>query len=91
MVTPIAWLRQRRKALDLTQDELGQRVGCTGDTIRKIEADARRPSKAIAERLATCLAMGMDERAVFLRLCMRRGLRAAYRKGRCVTGSSIGV
>jgi tetratricopeptide (TPR) repeat protein len=32
-----AWVRRRRKALDLTQDELALRVGCALDTIRKLE------------------------------------------------------
>src|SRR5687768_12242117 len=44
------WLQRRRKALDLTQEELAQRVACAAETIRKIEADVRRPSRQIAER-----------------------------------------
>src|SRR5215208_3118696 len=46
------WIRRRRKALDLTQDELARQVGCALSTIRKIEADERRPSRQVAERLA---------------------------------------
>ena len=46
------WLKQRRKALDLTQHDLAQRVGCSAETIRKIEADRLRPSRQIAELLA---------------------------------------
>ena len=38
------WVRRRRRALDLTQTELAQRVGCARTTIEKIEMDARRPS-----------------------------------------------
>ena len=34
------WLQRRRKALDLTQEELAQRVGCAAETIRKIEVSA---------------------------------------------------
>ena len=60
------WLRRRRKALDLTQDELAQRVGCAVGTISKIEADERRPSQQLAERLADCLRSAADERAAFL-------------------------
>src|SRR3954470_8637570 len=41
------WLRQRRKALDLTQEDLAQLVGCSAETIRKYEADKRRPSKQL--------------------------------------------
>jgi predicted ATPase/DNA-binding XRE family transcriptional regulator len=61
------WLRRRRKALDLTQDELAQRTGWSLGTIKKIESDQRRPSKQLTERLADLLEMGADERAVFLK------------------------
>ena len=60
------WLKRRRKALDLTQEALGQRVSCSGFTIRKIEADERRPSRPLAERLAAALAIADDERQDFL-------------------------
>jgi tetratricopeptide (TPR) repeat protein/transcriptional regulator with XRE-family HTH domain len=60
------WLRRRRKALDLTQEALAQRVCCSGFTIRKIEADERRPSRRLAERLAAKLAIPEEERRDFL-------------------------
>ncbi|MGE5241488.1 MAG: ATP-binding protein [Bacteroidota bacterium] len=60
------WLRRRRKALDLTQEVLAQRVCCSGFTIRKIEADERRPSRRLAERLAATLAIPEEERRDFL-------------------------
>src|SRR5262245_9581974 len=60
------WLSARRHLLDLTQDELARRVGCSIVTIRKLEADERRPSKQIAERLATSLSIPEAERAAFL-------------------------
>jgi tetratricopeptide (TPR) repeat protein/transcriptional regulator with XRE-family HTH domain len=60
------WLRRRRKALDLTQEALAQRVYCSGFTIRKIEADERRPSRRLAERLAESLAIPETERRDFL-------------------------
>jgi len=60
------WLRRRRKALDLTQEALAQRVSCSGFTIRKIEADERRPSRHLADRLAVALAIADDERPDFL-------------------------
>ncbi len=60
------WLRRRRKALDLTQEALADAVSCTRFTIRKIEADERRPSRGLAERLAARLAVPMEERAAFL-------------------------
>jgi len=67
------WVRRRRKALDLTQGDLARRVGCAEVTIQKIEADARRPSRQIAERLAEQLAIPADERAAFLQ-CARAEL-----------------
>src|SRR5215472_13780343 len=60
------WLRHRRKALDLTQGDLADQVGCSAVTIRKIEADERRASKQIAERLADVLAISLEDRGEFI-------------------------
>src|SRR5579859_3935764 len=65
------WLRQRRKALDLTQFDLADQVGCSVVTIRKIEADERRPSKQITERLTDVLAISLEERAEFVAFARR--------------------
>ena len=46
------WLQRRRKALDMTQADLGNRVGYATVTIHKIETDQLRPSRAMAHRLA---------------------------------------
>ena len=46
------WLRRRRRGLDWTQRQLGERVGYSEHTIRKIEADELRPSREMAEALA---------------------------------------
>lgn len=62
-----AWIQRRRKALDLTQAELAEQVGCALGTIRKIETDERRPSKQIAARLAEQLQLAPEERALFLK------------------------
>ena len=56
-----AWIQRRRKALDLTQAELAERVGCALGTIRKIETDERRPSKQIAARLSDQLKLAPEE------------------------------
>ena len=61
------FVRQRRRELDLTQEELARRVGCAAITIRKIEGDDARPSVQIAERLAMALAIPLDDRAEFVR------------------------
>jgi len=68
------WLRRRRRALDLTQDALAKRVSCSGFSIRKIEADERRPSRRLAERLAAALAIPDEEQRDFLDLA--RAVRA---------------
>src|SRR5262245_43099608 len=61
------WLRRRRKALDLTQAALADQAGCVPGTIKSIEADARRPSRQLAERLADVLELRPEERAAFLK------------------------
>ncbi|MDQ3930537.1 MAG: helix-turn-helix domain-containing protein, partial [Chloroflexota bacterium] len=60
------WLRERRKALDLTQLELADRVGCSDSAIRLIEAGQRRPSRQIAALLAEHLGVPPQERDRFL-------------------------
>jgi predicted ATPase/transcriptional regulator with XRE-family HTH domain len=60
------WLRRRRKVLDLTQAALADQVGCTSSMIKRIEADERRPSLQLAERLADTLVLASEERAEFI-------------------------
>lgn len=61
------WLKRKRKALDLTQAELASQVFCSAATIRKMEADERRPSKAIIERLVEIFHIQSNERTAFIR------------------------
>jgi transcriptional regulator with XRE-family HTH domain len=49
------WLKARRRAVDLTQEELAKRVYCAEITIRKIEADQLRPSRELAELIVHAL------------------------------------
>jgi len=67
------WLRRRRKALDLTQQQLADRAGCAVSTLVKIENETRRPSREMAERLADVLEIPISERAVFLNAARRHG------------------
>src|SRR5450432_3076554 len=60
------WLRQRRLELDLTREDFARRVGCSTITLRKLEAEERRPSRQMAERLAEVLNVAPDDRASFL-------------------------
>jgi len=62
------WVKRRRKALDLTQQELAQRVGCSLATIVKIESEERRPSRQISQLLAEHLEIPLDQRALFMKI-----------------------
>jgi predicted ATPase/class 3 adenylate cyclase len=84
-----AWLRQRRRALDLTQAELAQRVGCVPGTIKSIEAETRRPSKQLAGRLADALELRSEERALFLKVA-RSELNADQLASRTTVGRAAG-
>lgn len=70
------WLRRKRKALDLTQAQFAERVGCSKAAIRKFEAGERYPSQAMAERLAEILAIPLQERLAFRQFARGRGARA---------------
>ncbi|KAA0263588.1 MAG: helix-turn-helix domain-containing protein, partial [Chloroflexi bacterium] len=67
------WIKARRKQLDLTQEALAERIGCSLSAIRKIEKDERRPSKQIAELLATHLEVPPEERTLFLKIARGEG------------------
>ncbi|HEX6268727.1 MAG TPA: tetratricopeptide repeat protein [Anaerolineales bacterium] len=62
------WLKRRRKTLDLTQEELAERAGCSIFALRKIESGERRPSKQLAGLLAAALEITEQERATFIRV-----------------------
>ena len=68
-----AWIRHRRKTLDLTQPELAERLHCSVNTIKKLETDARRPSKQLAELLAAQLHIPEEHQLLFIDCA--RGLR----------------
>ena len=71
------WLRRRRKALDLTQETLAQKVSCSQAAIKKIEADERRPSIGLAQRLADQLGVPVAERDAFLHAARQLGAGAS--------------
>jgi predicted ATPase/transcriptional regulator with XRE-family HTH domain len=62
------WVRRRRKALDLTRQDLAGQLGCSTSLIFKIEADERRPSRQMAELLARHLEIPQDQRPLFLKI-----------------------
>jgi predicted ATPase/transcriptional regulator with XRE-family HTH domain len=61
------WVKRRRKALDLTQQELAKQIGCSPSLIFKIESDERRPSRQMAELLAEKLDVPAEQRPLFLK------------------------
>ncbi|HEU5103456.1 MAG TPA: tetratricopeptide repeat protein [Roseiflexaceae bacterium] len=60
------WLKRRRTERGLTQEELGERVGYAGQTIRKIEGGQRRPSLQLALKLAQALQLSPEEQAAWM-------------------------
>ena len=42
------WLTQRREARNLTQEELADRIGCSSETIHKIEAGWRGSTSTVS-------------------------------------------
>jgi predicted ATPase/transcriptional regulator with XRE-family HTH domain len=83
------WIRRRRRALDLSQAELADRVGCAPITLRKIEADERRPSTLMAERLAQELGVDADRVEAFI--AAARADRATSTLGSPVDRGSLGA
>jgi len=62
------WLRERRKALRLTQTQLAERAGISASAVEKLEGSQRQPSQQVAETLADALQIAPKERARFLRV-----------------------
>jgi len=66
------WLRQHRRALDLTQKALANQVGCAEITVRRMEADEYKPSSELALVLLEKLGIPELERPQWVRFA--RGL-----------------
>jgi predicted ATPase/DNA-binding XRE family transcriptional regulator len=56
------WLRQKRRALDLTQKAFADQIGCAEITVRRMEADEYKPSKELALVLFEKLGISEPER-----------------------------
>ncbi len=75
------WLKRRRRALDLTQSALAACAACSVVTIRKFEADERRPSRQLAELLADCLRIPAADRERFIRFARQPEMAAVATGG----------
>jgi predicted ATPase/DNA-binding XRE family transcriptional regulator len=62
------WLQQQRRQRRLTRKEFAKRVGCSVSALQKIEYGERRPSAQIAELMANCLDVPLEERSIFVRV-----------------------
>lgn len=60
-----AWVRQRRRALDLTQAELAGTIGYSTITVRRVESGERRPSRELIDSLAAGLRVPGDQLDAF--------------------------
>ena len=67
-----SWLRHQRRALDLTQKALADKVGCAEITVRRMEADEYKPSNELALVLFEKLGIPEPERPQWVRFA--RGL-----------------
>ena len=65
------WIKRRRKALDMTQQELARQMGCSVSALFKIESDERRPSRQMSELLIKYLEIPLDQQALFLKVARK--------------------
>jgi len=68
------WLKRRRKAEGLTQEQLARQVSCSTITLRKIEAEERRPSEQIVRQLAEMFGITQRNKRIFSVLRLGRGI-----------------
>lgn len=66
------WLKQQRRALDLTQAAFAAQVACSTSTVKRMESGALAPSRQLAELIAQALGVPAEQRAAFVRFA--RGL-----------------
>lgn len=73
------WLKQRRRMHDLSQQRLAEQLGCAPSTLQKIEQGARRPSRDMAARILSVLAVPAAEHGPLLQLA-RSSAQIAHRQ-----------
>ncbi|HSM70210.1 MAG TPA: helix-turn-helix domain-containing protein [Anaerolineales bacterium] len=83
------WIRRRRKALDLTQQGLADLAYCSVNTIKKLETDARRPSRELASQLASQLEVPEDKQSLFVDIA--RGVRSLEMLEKLTTPSDVEI
>ncbi len=66
------WLKFKRRARGLTQDQFARMVFCAEITLRKIEHDQLRPSRQLANVILEELDVPIHEREELIRLARER-------------------
>jgi predicted ATPase/DNA-binding XRE family transcriptional regulator len=61
------WLKRRRGAAGLTQEQLASQINCSTSALRKFESEERRPSAEVVKQLADVFNISLEERVSFLR------------------------
>jgi len=61
------WLRQRRRILDLTQQDFADLLGCARITLTRIEADTLKPSKQLASIILEKVGISVEEQDAWIR------------------------
>jgi predicted ATPase/class 3 adenylate cyclase len=81
-----AWVCLRRQALVMSREDLARQVGVAEVSIRKIEADERRPSPQVAALLAQQLQLAAETQTRFVQVA--RGLLAVDQLPPPIPGST---
>ncbi len=68
------WLKRRRITQGWTQEQVSLQVNCSLSTLRKIEADERRPSVQLAELFAEVFKIPVNEKPAFLKFARSEGV-----------------
>ena len=71
------WLKRRRKAAGLTQEQLALQISCSTSALKKMEANVRRPSAQMAEQLSKIFNIPQKEQTAFLRFARGNGQYAS--------------
>jgi transcriptional regulator with XRE-family HTH domain len=80
------WLKRRRGAVGLTQEQLALQINCSTSALRKFESEERRPSAEIVEQIANIFNIPLSERTSFIRFA--RGDWQAFSSTRVETEES---
>jgi predicted ATPase/class 3 adenylate cyclase/DNA-binding XRE family transcriptional regulator len=81
------WVRLRRQSLVLSREDLARQVGVAEVSIRKIEADERRPSSQVAALLAQQLQLAAEAHTLFVQVA--RGLLAVGHLPPPIPGATV--